>query len=92
MAAEDNCAGGVDISFPAPLVRRFTEKDALQLHKSHHMIEDAGDRDLQREREHMRIRPFAFYGRLIPHTTEQDKLAKNGPYPSGHTLSLATAW
>ncbi len=40
----------------------------------------------------MRIRPFAFYGVSTCNTTEQDKLAKNGSYPSGHTsIGWATA-
>ncbi|KAA5781111.1 phosphatase PAP2 family protein, partial [Pseudomonas aeruginosa] len=42
--------------------------------------------------KYMRIRPFAFYGVSTCNTTEQDKLAKNGSYPSGHTsIGWATA-
>ena len=57
------------------------------------MIEDAGDLATRSAKEkYMRIRPFAFYGVSTCNTTEQDKLAKNGSYPSGHTsIGWATA-
>ena len=60
-------------------------KDAPQLHKLlTNMIEDAGDMATRSAKKYMRIRPFAFYGVSTCNTTEQDKLAKNGSYPSGH--------
>ena len=89
LAAEDAnlSAGGVANAFSSAFGSPITEKDAPQLHKLlTNMIEDAGDLATRSAKEkYMRIRPFAFYGVSTCNTTEQDKLAKNGSYPSGHT-------
>ena len=72
----------------------ITAKDTPELHKLlTNMIEDAGDLATRSAKEkYMRIRPFAFYGVPTCNTTEQDKLSKNGSYPSGHTsIGWATA-
>lgn len=96
LAAEDAnlSAGGVANAFSSAFGSPITEKDAPQLHKLlTNMIEDAGDLATRSAKEkYMRIRPFAFYGVSTCNTTEQDKLAKNGSYPSGHTsIGWATA-
>ncbi len=96
LAAEDAnlSAGGVANAFSSAFGSPITEKDAPQLHKLlTNMIEDAGDLATRGAKEkYMRIRPFAFYGVSTCNTTEQDKLAKNGSYPSGHTsIGWATA-
>ena len=96
LAAEDAnlSAGGVANAFSSAFGSPITEKDAPQLHKLlTNMIEDAGDTATRSAKEkYMRIRPFAFYGVSTCNTTEQDKLAKNGSYPSGHTsIGWATA-
>lgn len=89
LAAEDAnlSAGGVANAFSSAFGSPITEKDAPQLHKLlTNMIEDAGDLATRGAKEkYMRIRPFAFYGVSTCNTTEQDKLSKNGSYPSGHT-------
>jgi len=96
LAAEDAnlSAGGVANAFSAAFGSPITEKDAPALHKLlTNMIEDAGDLATRGAKEkYMRIRPFAFYGVSTCNTTEQDKLSKNGSYPSGHTsIGWATA-
>ena len=95
-AAEDAnlSSGGVANAFSGAFGSPITEKDAPALHKLlTNMIEDAGDLATRSAKEHyMRIRPFAFYGVPTCNTTEQDKLSKNGSYPSGHTsIGWATA-
>ncbi|AMO49105.1 acid phosphatase (class A) [Kosakonia oryzendophytica] len=95
-AAEDAnlSAGGVANAFSAAFGSPITEKEAPQLHKLlTNMIEDAGDLATRgAKQKYMRIRPFAFYGVPTCNTKEQDTLAKNGSYPSGHTsIGWATA-
>ncbi len=95
-AAEDAnlSAGGVANAFSAAFGSPITEKEAPQLHKLlTNMIEDAGDLATRgAKQKYMRIRPFAFYGVATCNTKEQDTLAKNGSYPSGHTsIGWATA-
>ncbi|WP_342320965.1 acid phosphatase PhoC [Kosakonia sp. BYX6] len=95
-AAEDAnlSSGGVANAFSSAFGTPITEKDAPQLHKLlTNMIEDAGDLATRgAKQKYMRIRPFAFYGVPTCNTKEQDELAKNGSYPSGHTsIGWATA-
>ncbi|RWR00722.1 acid phosphatase [[Pantoea] beijingensis] len=95
-AAEDAnlSGGGVANAFSAAFGSPITPQDAPELHKLlTNMIEDAGDLATRSAKEkYMRIRPFAFYGAATCNTKEQDKLAKNGSYPSGHTsIGWATA-
>lgn len=96
LAAEDAnlSSGGVANAFSGAFGSPITAKETPELHKLlTNMIEDAGDLATRSAKEHyMRIRPFAFYGVPTCNTTEQDKLAKNGSYPSGHTsIGWATA-
>ncbi|MBJ3814523.1 phosphatase PAP2 family protein [Shimwellia pseudoproteus] len=96
LAAEDAnlSSGGVANAFSGAFGSPITAKDAPALHKLlTNMIEDAGDLATRSAKDHyMRIRPFAFYGVPTCNTTEQDKLSKNGSYPSGHTsIGWATA-
>ncbi|CAM3649958.1 MULTISPECIES: acid phosphatase PhoC [Rahnella] len=96
LAAEDAnlSAGGVANAFSGAFGSPITAKDTPELHKLlTNMIEDAGDLATRSAKEkYMRIRPFAFYGVPTCNTTEQDKLSKNGSYPSGHTsIGWATA-
>lgn len=96
LAAEDAnlSAGGVANAFSTAFGSPITAKDTPELHKLlTNMIEDAGDLATRSAKEkYMRIRPFAFYGVPTCNTTEQDKLSKNGSYPSGHTsIGWATA-
>ncbi|ALR76462.1 acid phosphatase PhoC [[Enterobacter] lignolyticus] len=95
-AAEDAnlSSGGVANAFSTAFGSPITAKDAPELHKLlTNMIEDAGDLATRSAKQHyMRIRPFAFYGVPTCNTKEQDSLAKNGSYPSGHTsIGWATA-
>ncbi|MDN2484845.1 phosphatase PAP2 family protein [Kosakonia sacchari] len=95
-AAEDAnlSSGGVANAFSGVFGSPITEKDSPQLHKLlTNMIEDAGDLATRgAKQKYMRIRPFAFYGVPTCNTKEQDSLAKNGSYPSGHTsIGWATA-
>lgn len=95
-AAEDAnlSSGGVANAFSSAFGSPITEKDTPQLHKLlTNMIEDAGDLATRgAKQKYMRIRPFAFYGVPTCNTKEQDSLAKNGSYPSGHTsIGWATA-
>jgi len=95
-AAEDAnlSGGGVANAFSGAFGSPITAKDSPELHKLlTNMIEDAGDLATRGAKEkYMRIRPFAFYGVPTCNTTEQDKLSKNGSYPSGHTsIGWATA-
>lgn len=86
--------GGVANAFSGAFGSPITEKDSPQLHHLlTNMIEDAGDLATRGAKEkYMRIRPFAFYGVPTCNTKEQDKLSKNGSYPSGHTsIGWATA-
>lgn len=95
-AAEDAnlSSGGVATAFSDAFGSPITEKDAPALYKLlTNMIEDAGDLATRSaKQQYMRIRPFAFYGVSTCNTKEQDKLSKNGSYPSGHTsIGWATA-
>lgn len=95
-AAEDAnlSSGGVANAFSTAFGSPITEKDSPELHKLlTNMIEDAGDLATRSAKQkYMRIRPFAFYGVPTCNTKEQDELAKNGSYPSGHTsIGWATA-
>lgn len=95
-AAEDAnlSSGGVANAFSGAFGSPITEKDSPELHKLlTNMIEDAGDLATRSAKQkYMRIRPFAFYGVPTCNTKEQDELAKNGSYPSGHTsIGWATA-
>lgn len=86
-ADADLAAGGVANAFSEAFGYPITEKDAPEIHKLlTNMIEDAGDLATRSAKEkYMRIRPFAFYGVATCNTKDQDKLSKNGSYPSGHT-------
>ncbi|MEJ5072084.1 acid phosphatase PhoC [Enterobacter ludwigii] len=95
-AAEDAnlSSGGVANAFSGAFGAPITEKDSPELHKLlTNMIEDAGDLATRSAKQkYMRVRPFAFYGVPTCNTKEQDELAKNGSYPSGHTsIGWATA-
>lgn len=95
-AAEDAnlSSGGVANAFSSAFGSPITEADSPALHKLlTNMIEDAGDLATRSAKQkYMRIRPFAFYGVPTCNTKEQDELAKNGSYPSGHTaIGWATA-
>jgi|SRR5471030_2123135 acid phosphatase (class A) len=95
-AAEDAnlSAGGVANAFSGAFGSPITAADTPELHKLlTNMIEDAGDLATRSAKEkYMRIRPFAFYGVPTCNTKDQDKLSKNGSYPSGHTsIGWATA-
>lgn len=96
LAAEDAnlSSGGIASAFSGAFGLSITEKNTPELHKLlTNMIEDAGDLATRSAKErYMRIRPFAFYGVPTCNTKEQDKLATNGSYPSGHTsIGWATA-
>nr|WP_314264958.1 acid phosphatase PhoC [uncultured Moellerella sp.] len=86
-ADADLAAGGVANAFSDAFGYPITEKDSPEIHKLlTNMIEDAGDLATRSAKEkYMRIRPFAFYGVATCNTKDQDKLSKNGSYPSGHT-------
>lgn len=87
-------SGGIANAFSGAFGHEITEKEMPELHKLlTNMMEDAGDLATRSAKEkYMRIRPFAFYGVPTCNTTEQDKLSKNGSYPSGHTsIGWATA-
>lgn len=95
-AAEDAnlSSGGVANAFSTAFGSPITANDSPALHKLlSNMIEDAGDLATRSAKQkYMRIRPFAFYGVATCNTKEQDELAKNGSYPSGHTsIGWATA-
>ncbi|BDH46234.1 acid phosphatase [Salmonella enterica subsp. enterica serovar Choleraesuis] len=96
LAVEDAnlSSGGIANAFAEAFGHPITAKETPELHKLlTNMIEDAGDLATRSAKEkYMRIRPFAFYGVPTCNTTEQDKLSKNGSYPSGHTsIGWATA-
>lgn len=87
-------SGGIANAFSGAFGSPITEQDSPELHKLlTNMIEDAGDLATRSAKQkYMRIRPFAFYGVPTCNTKEQDTLAKNGSYPSGHTsIGWATA-
>lgn len=86
--------GGVANAFSGAFGSPISENGAPELHKLLiNMIEDAGDLATRGAKDkYMRIRPFAFYGVNTCNTNEQNKLSKNGSYPSGHTsIGWATA-
>lgn len=96
LAAEDAnlASGGVAKAFSDAFGSPITAEEAPELHKLlTNMIEDAGDLATRSAKQkYMRIRPFAFYGVATCNTKDQDKLSKNGSYPSGHTaIGWATA-
>lgn len=87
-------SGGIAQAFSQAFGSPIAQQNSPQLYKLlTNMIEDAGDLATRSAKmKYMRIRPFAFYGVPTCNTKEQDKLAKNGSYPSGHTsIGWATA-
>lgn len=89
LAVEDAnlSGGGIANAFSEAFGSSISAKDSPELYKLlTNMIEDAGDLATRAAKQkYMRIRPFAFYGVPTCNTQEQDRLSKNGSYPSGHT-------
>lgn len=86
--------GGIATAFSTAFGSPITAKNSPALYKLlTNMLEDAGDIATRAAKQkYMRIRPFAFYGVATCNTKEQDELANNGSYPSGHTsMGWATA-
>nr|WP_315300137.1 acid phosphatase PhoC [Raoultella terrigena] len=86
--------GGIAPAFSSAFGSPISVEKSPELHKLlHNMLEDAGDLATRAvKQKYMRIRPFAFYGVATCNTKEQDELANNGSYPSGHTaMGWATA-
>ncbi|EHM52435.1 acid phosphatase [Cardiobacterium valvarum] len=78
---------GVPQAFSEAFGMPITEKDTPEIHKLLlHFREDAGELATRTAKKHyMRIRPFAFFEEHTCRPDDEEKLSKNGSYPSGHT-------
>ena len=87
-------ADGVPQAFSEAFGTPITEKDTPEIYKLvRNFREDAGELATRGAKKHyMRIRPFAFFNEATCRPEDQEKLSKNGSYPSGHTsIGWATA-
>lgn len=87
-------ADGVPQAFSEAFGTPITEKDTPEIYKLvRNFREDAGELATRGAKKHyMRIRPFAFFNEDTCRPEDQEKLSKNGSYPSGHTaIGWATA-
>ena len=87
-------ADGVPQAFSEAFGTPITEKDTPEIYKLvRNFREDAGELATRSAKKHyMRIRPFAFFNEDTCRPEDQEKLSKNGSYPSGHTsIGWATA-
>lgn len=87
-------ADGVPRAFSEAFGTPITEKDTPEIYKLvRNFREDAGELSTRAAKKHyMRVRPFAFFNEPTCRPEDQEKLSKNGSYPSGHTaIGWATA-
>lgn len=85
---------GVPQAFSEAFGVSINEKDTPEINKLvRHFREDAGELATRGAKKHyMRIRPFAFFNEHTCRPDDEEKLSKNGSYPSGHTaIGWATA-
>lgn len=70
-------------AFGMPITQEATPEIAKLLHN---FLEDAGDLATRSAKEtYMRKRPFAYFEEHTCRPEDEEKLSKNGSYPSGHT-------
>lgn len=87
-------ADGVPQAFSEAFGTPITAEDTPEIYKLvRNFREDAGELATRGAKKHyMRIRPFAFFNEDTCRPEDQEKLSKNGSYPSGHTsIGWATA-
>lgn len=87
-------ADGVPQAFSEAFGTPITAEDTPEIYKLvRNFREDAGELATRGAKKHyMRIRPFAFFNEATCRPEDQEKLSKNGSYPSGHTaIGWATA-
>ena len=87
-------ADGVPQAFSEAFGTPITAQDTPEIYKLvRNFREDAGELATRGAKKHyMRIRPFAFFNEATCRPEDQEKLSKNGSYPSGHTsIGWATA-
>ena len=87
-------ADGVPQAFSEAFGTPITAQDTPEIYKLvRNFREDAGELATRGAKKHyMRIRPFAFFNEDTCRPEDQEKLSKNGSYPSGHTsIGWATA-
>ncbi len=78
---------GVPQAFSEAFGMKISQETTPEIAKLlHNFLEDAGDLATRGAKEaYMRIRPFAYFGEHTCRPEDEDKLSKNGAYPSGHT-------
>lgn len=94
-AADANVEGeGVPQAFSESFGIRISKDQTPEIYRLVlKMREDAGDLSTRLAKKHyMRVRPFAYYNEPTCNPAQQQELASNGSYPSGHTaIGWATA-
>ncbi|MDO4642567.1 MAG: phosphatase PAP2 family protein [Cardiobacteriaceae bacterium] len=78
---------GVPQAFSEAFGLNITETDTPEIYTLlRNFREDAGELSTRAAKQHyMRIRPFAFFNEHTCRQDDEEKLSKNGSYPSGHT-------